>query len=106
MGIARALTQEAELILADEPVASLDPNASRHVLSLLRTVCRERELTAVVSLHQVEYTREFADRVVALADGEVVFDDRATNLTDAVLTAVYGSQAVATLDSEPSHKAA
>jgi len=95
VGIARALTQEAALILADEPVASLDPSASRQVLSLLREICRERGLTAVISLHQVEYTREFADRVVGLAGGAVVFDDRPEAITDDVLRHVYGDQAVA-----------
>ncbi|MBO9471069.1 phosphonate ABC transporter ATP-binding protein [Endozoicomonas sp. G2_2] len=94
VGIARALTQQAPLILADEPVASLDPHASRKVLSLLRNVCRERGLTAIVSLHQVEYTREFADRVVGLADGGVVFDGPVTQLCDDSLTRIYGSNAV------------
>jgi phosphonate transport system ATP-binding protein len=97
VGIARALTQQAELILADEPVASLDPSASRQVLSLLRGICRERGLTAVISLHQVEYTREFADRVVGLAGGAVVFDDRPQAVTDDILRRVYGDQAVADL---------
>lgn len=102
VGIARALTQEASVILADEPVASLDPGASRQVLSLLREVCRERGLTAIISLHQVEFTREFADRVVGLADGAVVFDDRPAALTDDVLRRVYGARAVADL----THRAA
>ncbi|MFB4205586.1 Glutamine transport ATP-binding protein GlnQ [wastewater metagenome] len=97
VGIARALTQQAELVLADEPVASLDPGASRQVLSLLRDVCTERGLTAVISLHQVEYTREFADRVIALADGGVVFDGPPTALDDDVLCRVYGPGAVADL---------
>ncbi len=104
VGIARALTQQAELILADEPVASLDPSASRQVLSLLRGICRERGLTAVISLHQVEYTREFADRVVGLAGGAVVFDDRPDAITDDVLRHVYGDEAVGELATD--HEAA
>lgn len=99
VGIARALTQQAAIVLADEPVASLDPAASRIVLSLLRDVCRERGLTAIVSLHQVEYTREFADRVVGLADGAVVFDDHPDKLTDRALHAIYGDRATGPAES-------
>jgi phosphonate transport system ATP-binding protein len=74
VGIARTLAQQPRLVLADEPVASLDPATSEDILELLRKVCREDGLTAVVSLHQVELARRFADRIVGLAHGRVVCD--------------------------------
>lgn len=74
VGIARALAQQPAIILADEPVASLDPATSVRVLGLLRDICKEDGITAIVSLHQLEYARRFADRVVGLADSQIVFD--------------------------------
>ena len=74
VGIARALAQRPRLILADEPVASLDPQTSRTVLQYLRDASRELGITVLCNLHQVDYAREFADRIVGLAQGRVVFD--------------------------------
>lgn len=91
VGIARALTQQPKILLADEPVASLDPTASERVLSLLYRVCKEDGLCAVVSLHQVELARAFADRLVGLSNGTVVFDGGADSLTDEHLAKIYGS---------------
>ena len=90
VGIARALAQEPTMILADEPVASLDPAASRRVLTLLRDICKEDRIPVVISLHQLEYAREFADRIIGLSAGRVVFDDNPCRLDDAALTAIYG----------------
>lgn len=89
VGIARAFAQEPKLILADEPVASLDPATSARVLTLLRDLCREESMPAIVSLHQVELARDFADRIVALSHGAVVFDGRPGDLTPDVLQAIY-----------------
>lgn len=89
VAIARALTQEARLILADEPVSSLDPEASDIVLSLLRTLGHERGIAVVCSLHQVELARRFADRVVGLRDGRVVFEGAPDALDDAALDLIY-----------------
>jgi phosphonate transport system ATP-binding protein len=94
VGIARALAQDPELFLADEPVASLDPGSGRRVLALLREICRERAMAAVVSLHQVEMAREFADRVVALSAGRVVFDGPPDGLDDTLLERLYGRAAL------------
>lgn len=91
VGIARALTQQPKILLADEPVASLDPTTSERVLSLLYRVCKEDGLCAVVSLHQVELARTFADRLVGLSNGTVVFDGGADSLTDEHLAKIYGS---------------
>ena len=90
VGIARALAQDPEIFLADEPVASLDPGTGRRVLGLLREICRERSMAAVVSLHQVDLAREFADRIVALAGGNVVYDGSAAGLDDVMLERLYG----------------
>lgn len=74
VGIARALMGEPVLILADEPVASLDPETSRDVLSLLRRSAKERGATVLCSLHQVDLAREFADRIVVMRSGRIVFN--------------------------------
>jgi phosphonate transport system substrate-binding protein len=74
VGVARALAQGPRLILADEPVASLDPASARMVLGMLHRICKEDGLAAVVSLHQVDLARAYADRVVGLNQGRVVFD--------------------------------
>ena len=89
VGIARALCQEPCLILADEPVASLDPATAAAVLTDLKQICSSAGITAVVSLHQVELARQFADRVIGLADGGVVADVPASALTDAVVDQIY-----------------
>jgi phosphonate transport system ATP-binding protein len=90
VGIARALAQQPTIILADEPVASLDPATAATVLELLRSICREDGITAIVSLHQLEYARRFADRVVGLADARIVFDGRVAELDEAHLARIYG----------------
>ncbi|MDD3517525.1 MAG: phosphonate ABC transporter ATP-binding protein [Chromatiales bacterium] len=89
VGIARALAQRPKLMLADEPVASLDPATSQRVLSLLQTICREDGLATVISLHQVELAQAFADRVIALAHGRVIFDGQPDQLTPQLLDAIY-----------------
>ncbi len=90
VGIARGLVQQPKTILADEPVASLDPATSEKILALLHRICREDKLNAVVSLHQVALAKMFADRIIGLADGEVVFDGDTHQLTNAVLNKIYG----------------
>lgn len=89
VGIARALAQQPEMLLADEPVASLDPATSDKVLALLRRVCEEDGISAVVSLHQLEYARRYADRIIGLAHGEIVFDGAARELDDEHLARIY-----------------
>jgi phosphonate transport system ATP-binding protein len=89
VGIARGLAQKPTIILADEPVASLDPATSKKVLSLLHSICKEDGLTAIVSLHQVELAETYADRIIGLANGEVVFDGKSKGLTPEVLETIY-----------------
>ena len=81
--------QSPAVILADEPVSSLDPRLSRVVLDILKRVCREDGITALVSLHTLELTREYADRVVGLKEGKVFFDGPVKDLTDSVVESVY-----------------
>lgn len=92
VGIARALVQQPQIILADEPVASLDPASAEAVLSLLRDICRADGLTAVVSLHQLDLARRFADRIIGLAAGAVVFDGPPTALDATAVQAIYPGQ--------------
>ena len=89
VAIARTLMQQPAIILADEPVSSLDPKLSRVVLEILKRVCREDGITALVSLHTLELTREYADRVVGLKDGQILFDGPTCELTDSIVDAIY-----------------
>jgi phosphonate transport system ATP-binding protein len=93
VGIARALAQRPSLILADEPVASLDPATANKVLELLHQICKEDGITAVVSLHQVDLAKRYADRIVGLAHGKVVFDATPAVLTQAHVTELYEQKA-------------
>jgi len=91
--IARTLVQGAKVVLADEPIASLDPEASRKVMEILSLINREDGSTIVVSLHQVDMAMRYCKRVIALHQGRVVYDGTASNLTPALLRDLYGMQA-------------
>jgi len=91
--IARALVQGARLLLADEPIASLDPESARRVMETLAQVNRLHGVTVVVSLHQVDYALKFCPRTVALRAGEIVYDGASAQLTAARLRELYGAQA-------------
>lgn len=93
VGIARALVQQPKVLLADEPVASLDPATAERLLELLHSICRSDGLTLVVSLHQVEFARQFADRIVGLQAGAIVFDGVPAELTPEKAESLYGSTA-------------
>jgi phosphonate transport system ATP-binding protein len=90
--IARALVQRAKIILADEPVASLDPVSARRVMDSLRDLNRQDGLTVVVTLHQVDYALRYCDRVVALKAGKIVYDGPASGLKRAKLIDIYGPE--------------
>ena len=90
--IARALVQRAKIILADEPVASLDPVSARRVMEILRDLNRDDGLTVVVTLHQVDYALRYCDRVVALKAGKVVYDGPADGLERKQLIDIYGPE--------------
>jgi len=89
IGVARALAQKPGIILADEPVASLDPATAHRVLILLHEISRREGISVVVSLHQVDMARKFADRIVGLAGGRVVFDGSPAELTEDVVNKIY-----------------
>ncbi|MFC7235387.1 MULTISPECIES: phosphonate ABC transporter ATP-binding protein [Halobacteriales] len=89
VGIARALVQNPALLLADEPVSSLDPKAARDVMSYMKQAARERELTTLASLHQVNIAREFGDRFIGIRDGSVVFDGSRDDLSMEVVDELY-----------------
>jgi phosphonate transport system ATP-binding protein len=92
VGIARALVQEPDILLVDEPTASLDPKTSRQIMRLICEVCAERGLGAVVNIHDVGLAEMFAQRVVGLRQGRVVYDGGPDGLTPAALTAIYGEE--------------
>lgn len=91
--IARALVQGAELILADEPIASLDPESSRKVMRTLADINRELGVTVVVCLHQVDFAKRFCPHIVAMSHGELVYNGSSENLDDELLTRLYGREA-------------
>ncbi|TDG00559.1 phosphonate ABC transporter ATP-binding protein [Paenibacillus piri] len=89
VGIARALSQKPQVILADEPIASLDPVTSENIMQYLYTICREDGITCLVNLHQVEVARKYATRIIGIHKGAVVFDGAPDELTDEVTGLIY-----------------
>ncbi len=96
VAIARALMQEPDILLADEPVASLDPESSGQVMGLIREIAAERALTVVCSLHQVDLALSWGDRIVGLRAGEVVLDTPTDGLSREQVMEIYGRVAVST----------
>ena len=92
VGVARALEQDPELLLIDEPTASLDPKTSRQIMRLIREICAERGLPAIINMHDVLLAQAFVDRIVGLRAGEVVFDGPPSELSPLVLTRIYGEE--------------
>ena len=90
--IARALVQRARVLLADEPIASLDPESARNVMQTLRDLNQKDGLTVVVTLHQVDYAMRFCPRTVALKKGEIVYDGPTERLTPQFLAELYGAE--------------
>ncbi|MCC1482260.1 phosphonate ABC transporter ATP-binding protein [Roseibaca sp. Y0-43] len=92
VGIARALAQDPELLLIDEPTASLDPKTSRQIMRLIVEICRERGLPAIINIHDVVLAQQFSDRIIGLQAGRVVFDGVPSDLTEDALTLIYGAE--------------
>jgi phosphonate transport system ATP-binding protein len=92
VGIARALAQKPELLLVDEPTASLDPKTSRSVMRLLTALCAEHRLAAIVNIHDVALARQFLPRIVGLNAGRIVYDGPPSGLDADALTAIYGEE--------------
>ncbi len=92
VGICRALIQDPQLLLVDEPTASLDPKTSRQIMRLICELCEERDLAAVINIHDVMLAQMFAQRIVGLRLGEIVYDGPPDGLTSEVLTEIYGEE--------------
>ena len=90
--IARTLVQRSELLIADEPIASLDPASARKVMDILKEINARDQVTVVVSLHQVEYALAYCPRTIALRSGELVYDGPSSALTPAFLAELYGEE--------------
>ncbi|MGJ8527751.1 phosphonate ABC transporter ATP-binding protein [Maritalea sp.] len=91
VAIARALVQNPRIMLADEPIASLDPGNATRVMDALRTINEEDKLTVLVNLHTLDTAREYCSRIIAMRQGQVMFDGPAQQLTDAVVREIYGA---------------
>ncbi|NML32610.1 phosphonate ABC transporter ATP-binding protein [Paraburkholderia antibiotica] len=96
--LARALVQRARIVLADEPIASLDPESSRRVMDMLRALNRDHGITVLVSLHQVDIAMRYCPRTIALRRGKVVYDGPSSTLTPPLLKKLYGDDAHELLD--------
>jgi phosphonate transport system ATP-binding protein len=92
VAIARALAQRPKIILADEPVASLDPKIARQVLHYLKDISKRLGISVICNLHQIDFAREYAERIVGLSQGRLVFDGLPDALTADLLEKIYGSQ--------------
>ncbi len=90
VAIARVLAQEAKIILADEPVASLDPLTTKQVMDDLKRINAESEITTIVNLHSIDLARQYATRIIGLRAGEVVFDGPVSEATDDRFMEIYG----------------
>ena len=89
VGIARAIIKKPTLLLADEPVASLDPKAADLIMSLLKKINKDFNITVICNLHQVELASKYSDRIVGLLDGEILFNDLAKNLDKTSIRTIY-----------------
>lgn len=92
VGISRALMQQPSLLLVDEPTASLDPKTSRQIMRLIVELAHERGTPALVNIHDVGLAQSFADRIIGLTDGKIVFDGTSKEITAQVLTDIYGEE--------------
>ncbi len=103
VAIARALVQEPDLLLADEPIASLDPRNTKVVMDALQRLNRHFGITVVCNLHSLDLARDYCDRLIGMAQGRVVFDGVPADLTDAVARELYGLEAGDVMDAASAH---
>ncbi|MCL2373379.1 MAG: phosphonate ABC transporter ATP-binding protein [Defluviitaleaceae bacterium] len=89
VGICRAMMQNPKLLLADEPISSLDPASARIVLDQIKSLTKARGLTSIINLHQVDFAKAYASRIIGLRLGEIVFDGPPSELTDSMADYIY-----------------
>lgn len=105
VGICRAMMQNPKLLLADEPIASLDPKSAQLVMDLIYQMVKERDLTCIMNLHQVDVAKKYATRIIGIKDGQIVYDGRPEALTDAMINHIYeGKEAEMHLPSEGANR--
>jgi len=92
VGIARALIQNPDILLVDEPTASLDPKTSRQIMRLITELCEENQLAAIINIHDVALAQMYAERIVGLREGNIVYDGPPDDLKPDVLTEIYGKE--------------
>jgi len=92
VGIARALIQDPKMILSDEPIASLDPQASKVIMEYLKDISRSMQIPCLVNLHQVDVAIKYSDRIIGMSQGEIVFNGPPEALTDEVIELIYGAK--------------
>jgi phosphonate transport system ATP-binding protein len=92
VGIARALIQNPQLLLVDEPTASLDPKTARNIMSLITSLAEERNLSALINIHDVILAQEYVNRIIGMREGKIVFDDSPDKLNKNTLTIIYGEE--------------
>lgn len=90
-GIARALMQNPDILLCDEPVSSLDPQSAQDILDYIEKIVRARNLTCIMNLHHVDYAKRYSDRIIGLGNGKVVFDGKPEELSEEALHAIFSS---------------
>ncbi|MBO1300058.1 MULTISPECIES: phosphonate ABC transporter ATP-binding protein [unclassified Enterococcus] len=101
VGICRAIMQQPKLILADEPIASLDPNSAKVVMEHLQGITHERQITCIINLHQVDFAKKYATRILGIKDGRIVFDGPPQDLSEAIIAHIYqGKEEQKTLSEE------
>lgn len=94
VGIARALMQEPDILLCDEPVSSLDPQSAQDILEYIKKIVKARGLTCIMNMHHVEYAQRYSDRIIGLRHGQLVFDGTSAELSDAALHTIFASESI------------
>lgn len=89
VGICRAIMQQPKLILADEPIASLDPKSAAIVMDHLKEITTERQITCIVNLHQVDFAKRYATRIIGIKEGQVVYDGTPADLNESIIADIY-----------------
>lgn len=92
VGIARALIQEPKMILCDEPIASLDPQASKVIMEYLRNICDTMGIPCLVNLHQVDVAKQYSDRIIGMSDGDIIFTGTPDTLGNPQIERIYGAK--------------